>query len=857
MSLASPDPTLGKSYSPVDEALQQRRRAAIERRPLLIVLIAAAAGIVFDRLCSPPFAALWTLAALSWIGWLIAWRIRRENLAFFLLLFATAVTFAGWHHWHWNRFAQDDLGRFATDADQPVCLKGFVGKSPVFRRASETNDPLRVIPVSDSVAMEIEPTQIRDGQEWRTCSGRARVSIILADDNPAALKTLLALKAGDPIQIFGRFSKVPPAMNPGEFDFRNYSRTYRQIASIQSLSAACVQLLTDQQRPSGFSLRAAIDHVRQAGRAALERNLDPENSNLAAAILLGLRDGLDRDDIDAWRRTGTVHMLAISGLHLGILAGILMFIALRLPLPRVISLGAVALFVTFYMLATDARPPIVRATILVVIACLAQILYRRTVSINTLAAAALVLLIVNPSELFQIGTQLSFLAVASIILFAAPWSDRMTERLDGLLQQRIDDPDAHIMLRSFGTVLIGAVAVSATIWLVSMPLVMSNFHLFTPVAVPLNVLLWIPMTIALVSGFGVLVLGVLAPPLAVLPAWVCNQSLDLIRWSVDQSAAIPAGHHWVAGPETWWVAGFYLGIALLMLTPLVRVVPLRWRFAALATWIMVGTTAAVITRSDDRLQCTFVAVGHGSATVVRLPDGRTLLVDAGRLGSPRAGVDAVSGTLWAQGTTHIDAVVLSHPDADHYNILPGLLERFSVSAVYTTPMMFAENSSALNLLETSIRQRDIPIRKLMASDRLDAGDECTIEIMHPPRGQIYGSDNETSLVLRIDFRGRTILLPADIDRLGLADLMQESALKTDILLAPHHGSTRSNPPGFCDWCNPKEVVMSGTRPRGDRLDDVEATYKESGAEFLSTFETGTIRYRLDADRVERETYLQP
>ena len=855
MTLASPDPTLGKHFSPVDEALDRRRRAAVERRPLLFVLVAAVLGIVVDRLFAPSLAVLWIFALVTWIGWLVAWRQKRLNVAFFLLLAATAGTFGGWHHWHWNRYAPDDLGRFATDADQPVCLEAVVRKAPIFRSAPTETDPLRVIPESDSVSLEIEPTRIRDGQTWRSCSGHARVSIILANDEPAALTTLIHLRAGDPIRVFGRFSKIPQTMNPGEFDFRGYSRTYRRLASIQGLSAACIQPLESEDRGSIFSLRSLIDHVRGAGRAALNRSLDPSNENLAAAILLGLRDGLDRDDLDAWRRTGTVHLLAISGLHLGILAGLLIFIALRLPIPEIVSLGAVALFVIFYMLATDARPPIVRATILVVIACIAHILYRRAVSLNTLAAAALLLLVINPSELFQLGTQLSFLAVASIILFAVPWSDRMTDKLDLYLERRIDDPDTHIILRSFVGVLIGATAVSATIWLVAMPLAMSRFHLLTPVAIPLNVLLWIPMTIALVSGFGVLSLGMISPSLAALPAWVCNGSLDLIRWSVDSAASLPGGHHWVAGPETWWVACFYLGLGLLMLTPLVRVVPIRWRFATLAAWIMVGTTAAVVARQDDHLHCSFVALGHGSATVVRLPDDRTLLIDAGRLGSPRGGVDAVSGTLWSGGTTHIDAVVLSHADADHYNILPGLLERFTVGMVYTTPTMFFEDSAALNLLEDSIQQRGIPIKHLTASDRLDVGDDCSVEVMHPPGGQIYGSDNETSVVLRIDFRGRTVLLPADIDKYGLTDLMQEPAMTCDVLLAPHHGSTRSNPPGFCDWCSPKQVIMSGTRPRDDRLEKVEATYRASGAEFLPTFETGMIRYRIDKDLIERETFL--
>ena len=148
--------------------------------------------------------------------------------------------------------------------------------------------------------------------------------------------------------------------------------------------------------------------------------------------------------------------------------------------------------------------------------------------------------------------------------------------------------------------------------------------------------------------------------------------------------------NWVPGPEDWWLCGFYGGLGVLAAFPRLRP-PRRWCVGLLAVWIVVGfSTAGKLSEQEcsERLDCTFLSVGHGCAVLLELPSGQTMLYDAGRLGWPKGGARVISEFLWHQGLTHLDAVVISHPDADHFNALPELLERFSVGVVYVSPIMF-------------------------------------------------------------------------------------------------------------------------------------------------------------------------
>ena len=160
--------------------------------------------------------------------------------------------------------------------------------------------------------------------------------------------------------------------------------------------------------------------------------------------------------------------------------------------------------------------------------------------------------------------------------------------------------------------------------------------------------------------------------------------------------------------------------------------PPRWRWAMFVGWCGVGLLASLLPRAtDDQLRCTFIAVGHGGADLLELPGGKTLLYDAGRLGQPTCGAQSISDYLWSRGISHLDAVVLSHADTDHYNSLPELLQRFSVGVVYVSPVMFKQETGALRILHTSIDRSGTKLQNVYAGDRLNVGPMVSIDVYNP------------------------------------------------------------------------------------------------------------------------------
>jgi competence protein ComEC len=285
--------------------------------------------------------------------------------------------------------------------------------------------------------------------------------------------------------------------------------------------------------------------------------------------------------------------------------------------------------------------------------------------------------------------------------------------------------------------------------------------------------------------------------------------------------------------------------------------PRRWCAALLAAWFALGFGLALGPlpqrgRLDgEQLACTFASVGHGTSVLVELPGGATLLYDAGRLGTPSSAARSIAALLWSRGMTHLDAVIISHADADHYNALAELLERFSVGVVYVSPKMSDSDSPALAALRASILAAGVRIEELAAGDRLDTEGPAQVAVLHPPRRGATGSDNANSIVLRIDFSGRTILLPGDLEPPGLEAVLARPPVDCDVVMAPHHGSGRSNPRGFAIWSTPEWVVISGG-PR--ETIGVKNAYAAAGANVVHTARAGAVRVTVDVREVSVQAW---
>lgn len=812
--------------------------------PLLILLLAAAAGIVLDRYLPHGFAVWWMAAAASWLLWLVCWRWPGSRFAWPFLLLTTASLFAAWHHAQWNLFPPDELSRAATYDSQPVCLEA-VALSNVRWLPAGVDDPLNVIPQGDRSRLLVQLLQARHRTHWQAVSGYAQLTIE---------GHLLGIQAGDRVRLTVLMQRVPPAQNPGEFDAALYQRVGRQLVRLNAPSPDCIERL---QVGSYFDWRRRIEALRQDANEVLWRNISPEHAGLAAGLLVGSREQIDEETTQGFFLTGTIHLLAISGVHVGILVyGFWFVMRTGLMSRRGAILSAIA-FVLLYTLLTNAEPPVVRSAILIIFVCVGRWIGRPFSAINALAAGGLVVLAMNPAQLFQVGAQLSFLAVATLI-YCGPW---LVPKLPGdpldrfLYEHR---PFWWRWGRWLGSFAWRLWLTSVCVWLVALPLTLYHFHVVSPSALWLNPLVWLPVSLALYFGFATLTLGWLVPLLGPWLGGACDFCLGLIDWCVALGERSPGSHYWLPGPALWWVVVCYLGLGLYV--GLGRYRPRwYWGVSLLMVWIAIGYVAAerspwkTLVRSEPKIVATFVAVGHGTSVLLEMPDGRTLLYDAGHMGSPGGAADAISAVLWSRGLDRLDAVMISHADADHYNALPELLERFGVGVVYVSPMMFAGDlSQSMQALQDAIAEHEVPLVVVHAGQRLTLGNEVVGELLHPPKKGFFGSDNASSLVLSLNLGERRLLLPGDLESPGMDDLLAEEPLPCDVVMTPHHGSARSNPLGFAEWSTPPWVLISGSRAR-DATEVVDA-YRSFGAEVLHTGHDGAVQFQLSSSGTQVQSW---
>lgn len=817
----------------------QVRFQAPARAPLAAVFVALALGIAADRTLGRfgwivSVHAWWVVASAALLLWLSAWLLGLRG-ALLLLLAAVAALGGLWHHGRWHLFDADHLARAAASQRQAVAVDVVAMSGPRYEPAPAF-DPFGTPGREERTRLSVCVVSARDAQTWQPAAGSATLTVS---------GRLEAVEAGDTLRVFGHLSRPGPPLNPGAFDFAEYYRADRLLMRLSTDNVACVERRGSAGWPTLWSL---VQRVRSAGDRVLWRHLHHQRSGLAAALLLGLREELPDERAAAFVVTGTIHLLVVSGMHVSVVVALLVWAYRGGLLPRRAALLATACVGVGYTLVTNAEPPAVRAAVMIVLLCWGWYLRRPQAAWNALAAAAIWVLAVNPADLFRTGPQLSFLCVATLLALDGGWRPRPPADPLVRLIRRTRPWPARLTRRTL-TATAQAALISAVVWGVTAPLLLARFHLCAPVTVALSPLLAAPVAVALVSGLLLVVLGWL-PPAAWLCSHLCDLNLRLTEWAVQHAAQLPLNHSWAPGPADWWLAGFYGLLAVWLLIR--RRFPRRWLAAAICGWTTLGLVSSSLPRQHDELRCTFLSVGHGLAVVLELPNGQTLLYDAGQLGSPHRAADAVTGYLWQRGRLAVDGLIVSHADADHFNGVPELLDKIPVRAVYTAPQTLRAQGAATEAILRSCQDHGTPPQLVWSGNRLLTAAGVQLNVLHPMPGDSAGNDNAHSVTLLVEYQGRRILLTGDLETPGLESLLATAPVDCDVVLAPHHGSPRSDPPGLLAWSHPEWVVISGEyRASGE---PIRRAYADAGAKVLTTGKEGAVSVTIRDRQVKVKTF---
>jgi competence protein ComEC len=770
------------------------------RRPFAVPALAAVAGASIAAVQpAPPWipAAGAVLAAIA--AAVAPRRFRIPCLAAFALL---AVWLRG--EIAWRRPARDDVARRLTEEPVLGSIEGRVVAPPLVLERDIDHPPRR-----STFVVELERARFADG--WRAASGRLLVRL------PGISPRLCH---GDRVRCDGRLHRPKRPRSPGAADGARALRVHGIRAICQAETWGNVRRVS--AAPPWHPMRL-IGAVRARAAEALAASLPRREAAVAMALLLGERRDFPDDLRQRFQRCGTIHVFAISGAHVGVLAALARLV-LGLLLgarPRAIAAALVA-FVAAYALLTGAAPSVRRASWMIGIYVGADLLGKRRDPIHALAATLFLLLVLHPPDLLDVGFQLSFVAVGSLLLLTPRFA---STRVPAWLRRPAQ-----------------ASAVSFAATAGTTPLSLWYFNLVAPAAIAANLFVWIPAGAVLSIGMAFLLSSVAAPPLQDVLSPALGLSIRLLVAVPRFFDGLPAGHFYLPAPPAAAVAGAY---AILAIT--------AWRARGRARWTIPGALLAAavavlssVLRPPGAPEIAILDVGQGLSTYLRLPSGTTLLYDAGSSGYPEVGTRIVAPFLWERGVRRLDWLVLSHEHADHLNAAAAIAERFSIGAVAVATRfgehVEGEGARALRRLSAM----GIPIRRLRRGDAMDTdGGLERIAVLHPPHldggdGEMLPfAENDASLTLLVEAGATRVLLPGDLQEAGCTSLLESGAdLSCEILVVPHHGGRCERLPELLEAAKPQEAFLSARRsfPSSSTIAELEARR----IRWSATYEAGTI-----------------
>ncbi len=504
------------------------RQLSVWMAPLAPVALALTAGILLDRWCMVPIAASLLVALVALLAWLIFLNTSRQRLALVYLMAGVAGAGSAYHHWHRYHVGAADLSRLAERDSQPARVRGVLASAP-FTRSGESG-PLRSFATQATTrfVLRVQARQDVATYDWHDADGLVQMTLIGRTDD---------VTVGDEVEVLGRLALPSDASNPGEFDYAAFLRDQGITTTLTVLQSDEVILVRHGWPTSLFGVLAV---ARGWGQRTLARDLSSQHG-VASALLLGEGADMSGEDWEQYLRTGVIHVLAISGQHLVILAGFLWLVARAGGFRRRHAAPMIALLLIGYALLTGGRPPVMRAA-WVIAAFAGGILLQRPVAYaNTFALAWIGVIAVNPCDIFNAGCQLSFLAVAVLVWGVGQWADAQPS---DPLERAIDKArswHARSGIQSWRTMR-AFYAINAAVWLMVTPLVAYHFHVVSPVALLLGPPMVLLTSVALLAGFGFLFFAAWAWPIAWLFGLVTQTSLTGCEILVTYSQRLPGAY---------------------------------------------------------------------------------------------------------------------------------------------------------------------------------------------------------------------------------------------------------------------------------------------------------------------------
>ena len=609
----------------------------------------------------------------------------------------------------------------------------------------------------------------------------------------------------DRVYITGEVSIPKERSNPGTFDYRRY---------LKSIGIRCIITAENIENVKKAGGIAALLKSAKCRTADIFESALGDDSAVVMGLLFGETSGIDEDIIETFRRGGTAHVLAVSGLHLGLLYSFLCrFKRKKRSIPADI---AIVLALSAYTALAGFTASVVRACLMIFIHIAGNHLNRRYDLISSTCVSMIIILAINPMQIYSAGFQMSFLAVITLGVMIP------------LIQKKIKG------------ILLPMIAVQTGM----VPYTMYVFNYVSLTSVISNIPVYFIAAAMIPAGISVIAFCWL-PVIAKPAAMITGLFVKLLLWCNDFTYMGGVFTFDVASPSVIFLAVYYIFI-FYMCSEAGQIALIRRNYkkiaAVFAAAVICGAGCSVyLSDGFEKTDMVFVDVGQGDCLHIKA-GGKNLLIDGGGSFNYNVGKSTLKPYLLKNGVTKIDMAIATHLHTDHYQGLKELSQTYRIKKLG----VYEANSVNENHLKKEFKTDEILY--LAAGDVINMSRNVSVEVLSPDRGNPLDEkdENKNSLVLRVNVKGSSVLMTGDIDEKGEKTLIADTDIKADILKIAHHGSRYSSCEKFIAVAAPKiAVIQVGKNTYGHPSEEVIKRLEEHKITVLRNDEQGAVGIRVN------------